>query len=294
MADAGDVITFAVSVQNTGNVTLSSLSVSDPMAAGGTLSCTPTTLTPGATASCNSYTHTVTQAEVDAGNAITNTASASANDPGNNAVTGSGSTTTNVVSRNPVIGIAKQASVVTDNGNGSYTTTITLVLENLGNVTLTNVQAVDNLSNVFTAPASFSVYNIQTTGGLTINNNYNGSYDSNLLSGNDTLALGATATVSFDVIFMPNGVNGPFHNSATATAQGPGGASATDISDNGADPDPDGDGNPGGPGENNPTPIDYRNGNAAAAPIPTLGHGALALLMLMLLGLVVTRRRLIG
>ena len=208
-------------------------------------------------------------------------------------MTGSDSTTTNVVSRNPVIGIAKQASAVTDNGNGSYTTTITLTLENLGNVALSNVQAVDNLSNVFAAPASFSVYNLQTTGGLTVNSNYNGSYDSNLLSGNDTLALGATATVSFDVIFMPNGVNGPFNNSATANAQGPGGGIATDVSHNGSDPDPDGDGNPGGPGENTPTPIDYRNGNAAAAPIPTLSHGAMTLLMLMLLGLVVTRRRLI-
>ena len=194
----------------------------------------------------------------------------------------------------PVIGIAKQASAVTDNGNGSYSTTITLILNNLGNVALSNVQVVDDLQGVFPSPAAFSVANVQATGGLTVNSGYDGASDINLLAGTDTLAIGATATVSFDITFMPNGLMGPFNNSATASGQGPGGGSTTDASDNGNNPDPDGNGNPGDQGENDPTPIDYQGANGAATPIPVLGASAMILLVLMLLGVgaVATRRRL--
>ncbi len=194
----------------------------------------------------------------------------------------------------PVIGIAKRASSVTDNGNGSFTTIITLTLKNMGNVALSNVQAVDDLSGVFPSPVTFSVGNVQTTGGLTANSGYDGATDTNLLAGTDSLAIGATATVSFDITFTPNGVAGPFNNSATASGQGSGGSSTTDTSDNGNNPDPDGNGNPGDQGENDPTPIDYQGANGAATPVPTLGASAMALLVLMLLGVgaTATRRRL--
>jgi len=191
----------------------------------------------------------------------------------------------------PVIGVAKQASAVTDNGNGSYTTTISLSLENLGNVSLSNVQVTDSLSGVFTNPATFTVGAVQTTGGLTANNNYDGDNDANLLAGSDSLAVGATATVAFDINFTPNGASGPFNNSAAATGQSPGGSGTTDISDDGTDPDPDGNGNPGDQGENDPTPIDYQS-LIPTVPVPTLGGVALLVLALMLLGVgVITSRR---
>jgi len=79
------------------------------------------------------------------------------------------------------------------------------------------VQITDNLSAIFGAPATYSVANISATG-VTANGGFDGGTDTNLLMGNDTLAVGATATVSFQLTFQPNGVTGPFNNSAEATA----------------------------------------------------------------------------
>ncbi len=77
-ADAGDVITYAVGVTNTGNVTLDNLVVTDSFEGGAptTLSCSPTTLAPGASATCATYTHTVTAAEAAAGGTLDNVATA--------------------------------------------------------------------------------------------------------------------------------------------------------------------------------------------------------------------------
>ncbi len=79
-ADLNDVITFNVSVENTGNVALDTLVVNDTM--GGLLSCTPTALAPAAVATCNPYTYTVMQGDIDVGGTIDNTATATMTDPG--------------------------------------------------------------------------------------------------------------------------------------------------------------------------------------------------------------------
>ena len=82
---AGDVVTYAIDAQNTGTVTLHTVTVTDPTAVMGT--CTPTlpvaALAPGGTISCTA-THTVTQAEVDAGSFV-NTATVTGLDPSDNA-----------------------------------------------------------------------------------------------------------------------------------------------------------------------------------------------------------------
>ncbi|MFT4178720.1 MAG: OmpA family protein, partial [Thermomonas sp.] len=66
-ANIGDVITYAVTVTNTGNVTLTNVTVEDTLEgrAPTTLTCAPTTLVPGQTATCDSYTHTVTVDDVN-------------------------------------------------------------------------------------------------------------------------------------------------------------------------------------------------------------------------------------
>ncbi|MCP4594415.1 MAG: LamG domain-containing protein [bacterium] len=161
-----------------------------------------------------------------------------------------------------VIGLAKQAGTTTDHGDGTFTVPITLTVENLGDVQLSGVQVTDDLTSTFPAGVTFSVVNPSATGGLTVNTGFNGGADVNLLLGTDTLAVGATATVSFDLTFNPGGVAGPFANSALASGQHPGATVTTDTSDDGSDPDPDGDGNPDEAGENDPTPISF-----AASPI---------------------------
>jgi uncharacterized repeat protein (TIGR01451 family) len=73
-ADTGDVITYSVSVTNTGNMTLTNVIVEDSFQGGApvALSCAPTTLAPGQAATCATYTHTVTAQEANAGAPLVN------------------------------------------------------------------------------------------------------------------------------------------------------------------------------------------------------------------------------
>lgn len=161
----------------------------------------------------------------------------------------------------PVLGVAKSftPSESAVGFPGEFETTITVTLENLGNVVISAVQATDLLSSTFPAPATFTVVGAPTTtGGLTPNATFNGTTDSDLLGGTDTLAAGATGTVSFTVRFDPNGLTGPFNNTAVGTGTSPAGTPLTDDSQNGDDPDPDGDGDPLDNDE--PTPITFTEG----------------------------------
>jgi uncharacterized repeat protein (TIGR01451 family) len=79
-ADENDVITYNVVITNSGNVTLTGLSVVDSLEGrpATTLACTPTTLAPGASATCPSYTYTVTAADAAAGGTLDNVVTATA------------------------------------------------------------------------------------------------------------------------------------------------------------------------------------------------------------------------
>ena len=71
--DAGDTITYSFTVTNTGNVTLTRSTVTDPQA-GRRSPARAATLAPGASATCTP-TYTLTQADVNAGK-VDNTATA--------------------------------------------------------------------------------------------------------------------------------------------------------------------------------------------------------------------------
>ncbi|HSR68552.1 MAG TPA: hypothetical protein VLU25_11475 [Acidobacteriota bacterium] len=161
------------------------------------------------------------------------------------------------LAENPVIGVAKRLTSLTDAGGGQFDAAIEMVVENLGNVPLSSVQVTDDLTATFPAPATFAIQaGPAATGTLTANAGFNGAGDQNLLNAaSSSLAVGASATITFTVRFNPNGTAGPFSNTATASGDSPGGATPTDTSDDGTDPDPDGDGDPDEAGENDPTPI---------------------------------------
>jgi uncharacterized repeat protein (TIGR01451 family) len=80
----GDVITYTIDVENTGNQTISNISVTDPLLPG--LDCSVASLAPGARISCSGI-HQVTQADVDdPSGVLTNTSTAAGNDPAGNRV----------------------------------------------------------------------------------------------------------------------------------------------------------------------------------------------------------------
>ena len=71
--DVGDTIDYTFTVLNAGNVTLTDVSVTDPLV--GAVDCPADTLAPGADMVCTA-TYTLTQDDIDAGEVV-NTASAS-------------------------------------------------------------------------------------------------------------------------------------------------------------------------------------------------------------------------
>ncbi len=141
----GDVIDYAITVSNTGNVTLSGVAVTDARADSGSISCGASTLAPGASATCTAI-HTVTQPDLDAGS-VTNTATATGIPPGGSAV---GATSAPVIvpaSASPSLITAKSTAVTSVTAVGEvvgYAITVT----NTGNVTLGGVSVDDPRADV--------------------------------------------------------------------------------------------------------------------------------------------------
>ncbi len=149
----------------------------------------------------------------------------------------------------PNLGVAKSAGTPVKNANGTYTIPYTVTVKNYGVDALSNLQLTDDLTTTFANASNFTVANLQsTTSGITVKPSYDGrTTNPTLLAGTDTLAAGATATVTFNAIVTPGtGANGsgPFNNSVKANATAPGNIAVSDDSVNGTDPDPDNDKDP--------------------------------------------------
>ena len=155
----GDTIQYSYAVRNIGNVTLTSVTVSDPTA--GTITCpTPPApgLAPGQAVTCTAnHPYTVTQADVDNG-VVTDTATGIGTDTlGNTSAPSNPSTATVLaVTGDPSVSIAKSAAVspagdqtavkVGDTIQYSYKVT------NSGNITLTSVAVNDPSAGNVTCP----------------------------------------------------------------------------------------------------------------------------------------------
>jgi gliding motility-associated-like protein/uncharacterized repeat protein (TIGR01451 family) len=138
---AGDVITYTLTVTNTGNVTLSNVTVVDPLTG---LNQTVGTLNPGASQSV-STTYTVTLANMNSGSVV-NVATVTATPPTGPAVTSQDGVTVPAV-QTPSVSIDKVANVTSVDAAGDVIT-YTLTVTNTGNVTLSNVTVVDPLTGL--------------------------------------------------------------------------------------------------------------------------------------------------
>jgi uncharacterized repeat protein (TIGR01451 family) len=140
----GQAIDYDISVTNTGNVPLTGVSVSDPVA-DTTPVCTQVVLAPGAIASCPAR-HTISQADIDRGS-VDNVATGTGTPPsGPNAVGASNSITVQAVQSSGYSSV-KSSTLVAYSTVGEvipYVITIT----NTGNTTLTAVGASDPLADV--------------------------------------------------------------------------------------------------------------------------------------------------
>ncbi|MBM7518723.1 DUF7507 domain-containing protein [Nocardioides nitrophenolicus] len=166
---AGQVITYSFRVTNTGNVTLRDLTIDESAFNGsGTISpatCPVTSLAPRATTTCTA-TYTVTQADVDAGVALVNTATAGATTPGGAPARSEESSATVRVPADPELDLEKVDRI--DLGPDGVPTagdviTYTFWVTNRGNVTIDDI-AIDEQQ--FTGTGTLSPIDCPSTGPL--------------------------------------------------------------------------------------------------------------------------------
>ena len=158
--EAGDVITYDITVTNTGNVTLTNVTITDPLT-GGLLHTVPS-LAPGASYTHEDATYTVLQSDIDsngtdepddvAAGLLDNTARADSDQTGE--VTDSEDVP---IDQNPLIDIEKDvrtdvSGVFADEddpdgpaASTSSTVDFRVTLRNTGNVTLTNITLTDSV-----------------------------------------------------------------------------------------------------------------------------------------------------
>ncbi|WP_454261910.1 DUF7507 domain-containing protein [Pseudoxanthomonas mexicana] len=144
---AGSAIAYTFLVTNTGNVTITGLVVNDAQLDTAAV-CPVTTLAPGQDTTCTG-THTITQAEVDAGE-VNNSATATGSPPTGPVVTSPPDTTTTPITRNPALTIDKTTTtpsyaavgdvlsysyLVTNSGNTTITAAITVSDDRIATVT---------------------------------------------------------------------------------------------------------------------------------------------------------------
>ena len=141
----GTTITYSYKVTNSGNVTLTSASVTDPMPQLSAIDCGGvTTLAPSATLTCTA-TYTTTQADVDRG-FIVNTGTATGEGPLGQTMIAEDSATVATI-QSPAITLTKSSDPSSFSAPGT-TITYSYEVANTGNVTLSPVIVSDPMSSL--------------------------------------------------------------------------------------------------------------------------------------------------
>ncbi|KAB2731087.1 DUF7507 domain-containing protein [Brucella intermedia] len=160
LIDLGESITYTFIVRNTGNVTLTNVTVDDAMLAGAgvSLSPGPQTLAPGGTATFTA-TYEPQQNDIDAGT-VTNTATAKGNNPDGEPVESTPDTAIVPPDRTPGLTIDKVGTLQDQDGDGlvdlGETISYTFLVKNTGKVTLKDVTVEDAKVTVIEGPQTLA------------------------------------------------------------------------------------------------------------------------------------------
>jgi uncharacterized repeat protein (TIGR01451 family) len=147
---AGDTISYSYTVVNDGNVTMTGISLTDPVA--GTVNCPASSLAVGASMVCTSAVPlAVTQARIDAGVPITASATASGSTPGGgNPSFGPFTVAVGVTPAVPALTMLVTASVNPaarrNQAQAGDTVTYRYDITNTGNVTMTSIAVADPIA----------------------------------------------------------------------------------------------------------------------------------------------------
>ena len=156
----------------------------------------------------------------------------------------------------PGIGLAKTIMGIPQfMGNGAFELSYQILVKNTGNISLTSIQVIEDLSVTFNGALSFAVTDLSSAA-FTVNPNFDGITLTNLLSGSDTLAAGETGTIELAITVTPGADIGPYLNLVTGMGTSPAGAIVQDFSQEGTDVDPDDPGDINPTDNNDPTPFE--------------------------------------
>ncbi|BCW38716.1 hypothetical protein StoSoilB3_02510 [Arthrobacter sp. StoSoilB3] len=148
----GDVITYTFTAKNTGNVNLSNVSITDPLAGLSALNYvwpgTPGELLPGQTVKATA-TYAITQSDIDAGH-VANSATTTGTPPSGPPVTPPPGTTDTPLTPEPGMEFTKtaDASAIQNPTKVGDVITYSFSAKNTGNVTLKNVTITDQLAGL--------------------------------------------------------------------------------------------------------------------------------------------------
>ncbi|WP_417260585.1 hypothetical protein [Celeribacter sp.] len=220
---AGDSVTFEIVARNTGNVTLSGVTLDDTLTNLDGTVLTPDSVSPDLTAGGDigpgestswQVVYTLTQDDVDAGG-IENTATATGTNPGGLQVSdvsddgddGDGNTlndpTQVIVTPDNTLNVEKTASTPERVAGSLFRVTFAITVENAGNVTQENVQVADDLA-AWVTPAELSSVAVPVVSGFEVaspNTGFNGEGDISTLAPGAVLLPGQTGTVTLTVEF---------------------------------------------------------------------------------------------
>lgn len=217
--EVGSTLTYLFTIENTGNVTLSDLELTDVLVPDYT--CEIASLAPGVTDRTCTLEVEVTQDMVDAGG-IDNAAAVTATDPNGTDVSAEAALFTDGPAQRPALDATKVA--LPTPGVVGAEVPFVLTVQNTGNVTLETVQIVDQMvdgdGNTVVLDAPFALTAASDTGA------------DGLLSVGEVWTYEARVTLTQDIVN-----SGGLSNQVTANAVGPGDVPVSDLSDDGDDAD---------------------------------------------------------
>ena len=235
--DVGEIITYSFEIRNTGNVSVTGISITDPNVTvnGGAINLDPNQV------DTTTFTavQTITLAHINAGS-ITNSATVSGMDPGNNQVTD--------ISDDPTNATDNDAN---GDGDPDDATVTTLMASPMLSVTKTGIFNDTNTDGFAQVGETVSyTFTVTNTGNITLNGisitDPNVTVNGGPISLDPTVNDTATFTATY-VITQADVDAGMVINTATASGVTPNGDTATDTSDDPSNPtnnDPNNDGEP--------------------------------------------------
>lgn len=138
-----DEITYGIHVENTGNVTVNNITVTDALTGNtGNRAFTIDSLAPGKTADFTTEKYVVTEDDIKKGS-ITNTAVATGTGANNESVGASGSVTDSTVDPAPALKVTKTSNLEGKKAALDQEITYSILIENTGNVTVNGIKVED-------------------------------------------------------------------------------------------------------------------------------------------------------